>query len=392
MAVSIEKGRIGHLDFARGVTMVFMALDHTSYFWNKYRVADEGLRGNFPHYADLPQLLTRVATHFAPTTFIWLAGLMVALSATKRLRRGDSQSAVSWHFTIRGLILILLHLTIVNLGFELEGLLKLNWKEIFLLQVLWTIGMNMIILAWVRRLGVFVLAVLALLNFFAFPLFYQPLLQFTHPNPFLYALGIATFAPSKVSDAPIVCLYPLIPWMGVMILGYLWGLGYVKWVKDRQAIAPRLMGKIYLALGIGFSLMFLMSRYGNGYGNQIHWQQLTFSQFVTLSKYPPDLAYLFLTLGIMFILLAVSLKIKKRMREKTFLVDLLVTFGRVPLFFYCLHPLLYGSLAIFLGIQRQFGLPVVYLVWIIGLGILYKPCQWFFEYKSTHSQSLVRYI
>jgi uncharacterized membrane protein len=392
MAISLGDGRIGHLDFARGVTMAFMALDHTSYFWNKYRVADEGLRGNFPHYADLPQLLTRVVTHFAPTTFIWLAGFMVALSATKRLRRGDSQSTVSWHFTLRGLILILLHLTIVNLGFELEGFLKLNWKEIFLLQVLWTIGMNMILLAWLRRLGVFVLAALALLNFFAFPLFYRPLLQFADPNPIISALGIATFAPTKASDAPIICLYPLIPWMGVMLLGYLWGLGYVKWVKDRSIITPRLVGKAYLALGLGFSLSFLILRYGNGYGNQLHWRQLTFSQFVTLSKYPPDLAYLFLTLGTMFILFAISGQVKKRMGEKNLPVKMFLAFGRVPLFFYCLHPLLYGSFPILLGIQRQFGLPVVYLVWSVGLVLLYKPCLWFFEYKSNHPRSWVRYI
>ena len=381
--------RYEYLDFSRGIIMALMALDHSSFFWNCCRFTDEGLRGNFTQYANIAQLITRVITHFAPTTFIWLSGFMVATSALKRLNRRDTENTVSWHFTLRGIILIVLHLTILNLGFEIAGYLNGNLKEIFLLQVLWTIGINMIILAWLRRLGITFLTIVTLLIFFIFPFFSSQLSLFTNSNPVLYALGIVTFAPTLNPDAPLFCIYPIIPWNGVMIFGYLCGIVFHRY---SQMLSNERLVRIYALTGISLFIVFLILRYANGYGNYLVWKELTFQQFVTISKYPPSLVYLFFTFGQMFILFAVSLKLELCGMYQKFPFQAIMVYGRVPLFFYCTHILFYGPFPVLFGIQNQYNLSTVYLVWILGMALMYKPCKWYFQYKMTHPQSLARYI
>lgn len=385
----VAGSRLEYLDLARGGVMILMALDHVSYFWNASRMADEGLRGNFTAYVDVPQLLNRVMTHFAPTTFIWMAGFMVAISATRRLQAGVSEDAIARHFTIRGLLIIVLHLTIVNLGFEMEGFLKGDWREIFYLQVLWTIGINLIALAWLRRLGSPVLVVVTLLNLFAFPFFYEPLLQFTHPNPGFYALGVVTFAPSLAYDSPVYCIYPVIPWMGVMTFGYLAGQWFL---RQGHVLSSEALTKLLLWLGTGMLLAFLLLRFLNGYGNQIPWRTLSFQEFLTLSKYPPSLAYLLFTFPQMLMLIALSLNVESSWLHRMSITKAVKTLGRTPLFFYCIHPLFFGFIPVLAGIQHQFSLVVVYVVWLAGLPILYKACEWYLRFKLDHPRSLLKYV
>ncbi|MCK5707425.1 MAG: DUF1624 domain-containing protein [Candidatus Aureabacteria bacterium] len=387
--MDIKNKRLISVDIARGIVMIIMACDHVSFFWNSGRVAEEGLRGHIPHYLNIFQMLTRIISHFTPTSFIWLAGFMVALSAFRKSRDNLSETSISKYLTLRGLLIIFLQISVVNFGFMAISFLSLNLRSIFFMDVLWTIGMGLIILAWLRLLGKKILLVILFLNFMVFPLFYEELLLFSSKNDFLLSLGIISFAPIASGKAHINCLYPIIPWLGVMLFGYLSG----SWFKDiTGAIDGEKIFKKCINWGLGLLSVFFFLRFFNGYGNWIKWDKLTFQDFFTISKYPPSLVYLLFTLGLMFLVFAIALKIEKSGYSGRQPVKMIIAFGRVPLFFYCVHLLLYGAIPVLLGICQKGGLIKVYLIWFVGLLILYKPCIWYYNYKKSHRDSFFRYI
>lgn len=92
--------------------------------------------------------------------------------------------------------------------------------------------------------------------------------------------------------------------------------------------------------------------------------------------------------------------------------QLLVTFGRVPLFYYLAHLLLLHTLAIVVaaamhgdaawlpGGARPGGKPAgyglgllgVYLIWALAVAMLYLPCRWFAEVKRRHEAWWLSYL
>jgi hypothetical protein len=131
---------------------------------------------------------------------------------------------------------------------------------------------------------------------------------------------------------------------------------------------------------------------------------LTLLSFLNVSKYPPSLLYVLVTLGFAALLLAAF----ETTRGK--LTDILQTFGRVPAFFYVLHialaHLLAGLIALATGFGYQiltnvflfppdgwgFGLPVVYLAWAIVVTALYPACVWFAEVKRHRKDWWLSYL
>ena len=91
-----------------------------------------------------------------------------------------------------------------------------------------------------------------------------------------------------------------------------------------------------------------------------------------------------------------------------------LVFGRVPLFYYLLHlPVIHG-LAVVVALARfgranwlyaspftpgvvpppdnGFGLPVVYLIWILLVVALYPVCCWFAEVKRRRRDAWLSYL
>mgnify|MGYP000518804061 CR=1 FL=1 len=165
-----KKKRLAFVDFLRGTAIILMALDHASLFWNKRRVADEGLAGFFPHYEGLGQMVTRVITHITPTVFIFIAGFMVFLSSNRRQQYKATQNNISLHLVRRGILLFFIQFTFVNFAFMTKTYMQGNLKAVFFLDVLWAIGCNIIILAFLRRMHVSVLFAGAFLSIFVLPL------------------------------------------------------------------------------------------------------------------------------------------------------------------------------------------------------------------------------
>ncbi len=373
------RGRYPAVDSARGVVMVVMALDHASYFWNGGRSANEGLGGYVPRYNGLLQMLTRLSAHFTPTTFMWLAGFALALSVSRRERRGETARRIDGHLLARVLVLLLLQFTVVNFAFMPAPVLHLRWKAIFFLDVLFAIGAGIALVALLRRLGSVVLIAVVLLSFLLPPFFYRFLSSSGHGSGLLRAFAIAIWDPGTASDAPIACIYPVIPWFGVVLFGYLAG----RWFLGGARKKPSALAKPCFHAGVGFSLIFLLVRACNGYGNRIIWESFTLQGFLTLSKYPPSLAFLVFTFSLMFLLLSLCLWAGRGQGRLRTLTSPLQVFGRAPLFFYCLHLPVYGLIPCFFTGTGRFGLGTTYAVWLLGLLLLYHPCRWYFRHRST---------
>lgn len=201
--------------------------------------------------------------------------------------------------------------------------------------------------------------------------------------------------------------YVLIPWVGVMAAGFVFGSLLSR--PDRR--------KWILTIGIAATSLFFVLRGFNFYGNGIAglpfgyprsagpWSvqptlSLTLVSFFNVLKYPPSLDYLMITLGLSLILLGL---LDGTTAERGF-ARILMVFGRVPLCYYVLHlyvihlmsivvslifhqPVWYGTVIADFA-QRPagygHGLPFVYAMWIVAVGLLYFPCRWFMEFRGRH--------
>ncbi|MBN1522169.1 MAG: DUF1624 domain-containing protein [Candidatus Aureabacteria bacterium] len=376
-----KRERLEFFDTVRGVVMLLMALDHASFFWNAERVAGEGLHGFFPRYANIFQMFTRVASHFTPTAFLFIAGCMMAVSAVRRETKGETRKSVSWHFTRRGLWLLFLQFTFVNFGFMTKPYLHGSLKAVFFLDVLWAIGVNLILLSWLRCAGRFALAVLAAVSLFLLPLIPESGLLYAD-NVFLEALGIMFFSPSASFASPLYCLYPVFPWTGVMVCGYLFG----RWLmRDDEKKDEKLLRFSFFSGAVCLAAFFFL-RTVNSLGNRIFWSDWTVLEFFAVSKYPPSLVYFLLTAGLTLWLLFLSFQVEKSEGAFKKISKIIQVFGRVPLFFYVLHLYLYGVVPLLLGLKKPVSLISVYGIWLAGIFLLIKPCQWFYRYKVMRNQ------
>jgi uncharacterized membrane protein len=200
---------------------------------------------------------------------------------------------------------------------------------------------------------------------------------------------------------PAFVAYPLIPWLGVMNLGYVAGQLFQMPLAQRR--------RTLIACGCAALATFIVLRFTNLYGDPHPWSEQpdllrTVLSFVNVEKYPPSLLYLLLTLGVAALLLATFENARGRW------LTVLQTFGRVPLFFYVLHILLAHAAAGLLALCRGYGttvlnaafinlpptwgfdLPVVYLAWILVLLTLYPACRWFAAVKQQRRDWWLAYL
>jgi uncharacterized membrane protein len=260
-----------------------------------------------------------------------------------------------------------------------------------MLQVIWVIGISMLVLAALVYLPVRVIAAFGLLLIFC-----HDTLDKVNPDSFghvggiiwriLHVQGMANFS----KGFQVFVLFPLVPWIGVMAVGYSFGTLYKLEAARRK--------KILAAIGISAIALFVILRAINGYGDPGPWSHFgawhrTLLSFINVQKYPPSLEYLLITLGPVILALAFLEGIGNRVS------NFFMIYGRVPLFYYILHIYLIRSLAAITGlvckkqhIEFGFGLPVVYAVWILAVFILYFPCRWFMKYKMTHKQWWLSYL
>jgi uncharacterized membrane protein len=377
-------GRDRALDGLRGLVMALMVLDHARDFWLGYRVRPLDLSTTTPLL-----FATRWITHFCAPVFVLSAGAAAYLYGAKRSGGERTRFLLS-----RGLFLVLLEVTVIRLLWIPDP-----FYHFTLLQVIWVLGWSMIALAalsWAPRAFVAAVGAALVLGHNAFDGVraasfgeLAPLWNLLHQRAML------TLAPGH----SIYVSYPLVPWIGVMALGYAFGPVLQLPAERRRAICVQ--------VGVGLTLAFVVLRALNGYGDPAPWTSQrsglwTVLAFLNCEKYPPSLDYLLMTLGPALVLLGLVSFESPRLR-------FLVVFGKVPLLFYVLHLFLlrfvslpvaiarFGTLALApppkgTGASPELPLYVTYLAWLVTLLLLYPVCRWYAQLKATKRRPWMSYL
>lgn len=374
--------RIGSIDILRGFVMVLMALDHVRDFFTDARFDPLDLS-----QTNAPLFLTRWITHFCAPTFVLLAGVSAYLTG-----RRCTRAELSKFLWTRGLWLVVLEVTVMSLVWTFN----VRYDHGLFLQVIWAIGVSMIVLAGLIHLPLPAIAVCSVAMIFG-----HNLLDGIEPQSFGAWAPLWSLLHVSAPIPHAFVGYPLIPWIAVMSLGYCLGALY-----DME---PQRRTQWLIYFGVGSLTAFVLLRTTNVYGDPADWSLQsttihTLLSFVNVQKYPPSLQYLLLMLGFAFLWLAVLESARGRFSE------VLRTFGRVPLFFYVLHIALahlaaglialamgYGTAMLsddFMSIPQLwgFGLPVVYLAWLLVVISLYPACRWFAAVKRRRDDWWLSYL
>lgn len=386
---TLHTPRIDSIDLLRGMIMVIMALDHARDFFH-HDVA-------FYDPLDLTQtnivlFFTRWITHYCAPLFVFLAGTGAYLS----LSRGKSKKEMSKFLFTRGVWLIFLEFTVVRFGWTFN----LDYFNDLFVQVIWVIGVSMIVLAGlihfsIRFITVFGVAIIVIHNAFDS----IPLESFGAYQRLWALLHVQTMV-ALTARINLIVFYPLIPWIGVMAVGYAFGAFFQKPAEQRK--------KIFTRLGLFLIAVFLALRAANIYGDPHPWKgESTFSftllSFLNTTKYPPSLQFLLMTIGPAIFFLPYLEKWKNTFAQK------IIIFGRVPMFYYILHIYLLHTMSGFAMYDRYgweaftlsvlnlpqdygFNLFVVYLAWISAVLILYPLCKWYADVKKKSKNPLLSYL
>ena len=399
------RARLGSIDLLRGLVMIVMVLDHTRDY-----VHVDGLAGDPTNLATTTAMLflTRWVTHYCAPTFVFLAGV----GAYLQYARGMSTRDLSRFLVTRGIWLIVLEATVIRVctWFNFDYSFLIN------LQVIWTLGVSMIVLAALihlplRAIAAFGLTLIVVHN--AFDGIRVPSWQPGLPAPSVGAkLWIllhqgGEFLPIFGNGSPVMfVVYPLVPWVGVIAAGYVCGALYTLEAERRRRLLVR--------IGLSLIALFIVLRAGNVYGDPRPWapqSSVLFSlfSFVNTTKYPVSLLYLLMTIGPALLALAWF-----ESRAPSRVEQVLTRVGRVPLFFYLWQwPLAHGLAvalsaaagmsvahyfisppALFAAIPPNsgFNLPVVYLCWATVLAVLIPMSLWFARVKERNPAWWLRYL
>jgi uncharacterized membrane protein len=384
--------RIEAVDLLRGTVMIVMALDHVRHYFGGIGVSPTDLATT-----TVPLFMTRWVTHICAPVFFLLTGTSAYLSARRR-PRGDLARLL---FT-RGLWLVVLDAVVVRFAFQF------NFDyHVTILTVFWAIGWSMVALsalvglrpAFVFAIGAMMIALHNLLDPISPAAFgsWAPLWTALHAQGFLL----------NVPGYVVLSAYPLIPWIGVTAAGF--GLAVIfDWPRERRR-------HVLLVVGTAMTAAFVVLRWSNLYGDPVTWTvqpspSFSVLSFLNTTKNPPSLLFLLMTLGPSLLLLsAFDRPAPSRLRA-------VLTFGRVPMFYFLLHLFAIHALAVVVCFARYgsvhwmfespdlahfpfseppgwpLRLPMVYAIWIGVVAALYPVCRWYADVKARSANPWLSYL
>ena len=364
--------RLLSIDALRGLVIVLMLLDHVRETFLLHRqVAD-------PMSIDSTEpalFVSRTLAHLCAPVFVLLTGLSAYLYGEKYQGKRD----VSAFLFKRGLFLVVLEFTLVNFAWTFQFP-----PSVIYLQVIWAIGISMIALSalvWLPRPALFVVGLVIVAG--------HNLLDTVH-----FAVGSDLHVPWAIlhdrgwiefSDTlRLRTSYPVLPWIGVIALGYCVGPWFTR------SVSAHVRQRYLLLTGTGLLLGFVALRWLNGYG-EAQWTNYgnvthTLMSFFNITKYPPSLLFLTLTLGVGLLLL---LAFERAQQHKW--LSTLAVLGGAPMFFYLLHLYVLKVLHVLcvaafgLNHGAYFGFDGIGAVWLTAIALvtaLYWPVSWFAGLKS----------
>jgi uncharacterized membrane protein len=379
------------MDFVRGVVMILMAIDHVRVY--------SGLPAGGP----TPGIFfTRWITHFVAPAFVFLAGTAAYLHG----RKLQDRSALSRFLLTRGAWLVLLELTVIRVGWTFN----FDFAHYMLAGVIWMIGCCMMLLAAavylptiaVGTIGVAIIVLHNVTDLFRAQL--QQAFGAAGPNWLLKILYFGGAVQLGGSGPPLLVLFVIVPWIGVMMAGYAFGRVMELPPEKRRAIC--------IKLGVALTAAFIVLRALDVYGDPRPWHASKLPSllaFLATNKYPASLLFLLMTLGPMFILLGLA----ERWRGKV--AAIATTFGRVPFFYYVLHIPVIHLAACVVSLVREgrvnpwlFGnhplappdvppgytwsLGLLYLVFVVCVTVLYFPCRWYAGMRASKRSKWLSYL
>jgi uncharacterized membrane protein len=381
--------RIQSVDLLRGIVMIVMVLDHARTYFHADSFLYDPLDLNKTNGV---LFFTRWITHYCAPVFVFLAGTSAFLSGNKK-----NKAELSRYLLTRGLWLVLLEISVVNFGWFFNPFLSFT-----ILQVIWAIGVSMIVLSLLVKLPLRFILIIGVAVVFG-----HNSLDGFHPT----GTSLGTIVWSLLHEPQVIhfdngltifILYPLLPWIGTMALGYCFGSLYTNYDSTQRKQMLIYIGSTAVAL-------FLTLRIFNLYGDPSPWSTqstplLTLLSFLNTSKYPPSLLYLLMTLGPAILFLAFTEGESSSVSKKV------IVFGRVPMFYYLMHVYVLHILAVVVALISGyppssmvftswiatateltgygFGLWFVYVVWIGVVILLYPLCKAFENYKRCNRQQV----
>jgi uncharacterized membrane protein len=389
MQATLTKKRIESVDILRGIVMVIMALDHTRDFFHV--TANTGDPLAIPSASPI-LFFTRWVTHFCAPTFVFLSGVSIYLQSFRKTKKELSLFLIK-----RGIWLVIAEVILLSFIFTFNPL-----YNIIFLEVIWAIGISMVILGLLIYLPFNLILAVGLVIVLG-----HNLLDIAEASPdfkpgfwynILHSRGALPFATSHV----LIVLYPFLPWTGLMILGYCTGIFF----SSKYSAEER--KKILARIGIMVFVFFVLIRFINVYGDPLPWKSEntwlnTFFSFINCQKYPPSLLFMCVTIGPALVLLAYLENIQNRF------TNIVRIYGRVPFFYFLVHFFIIHLVAtiiffarghnmadamkaaqqvpfLFLVPGEGFSLPVVYLIWLAVVIIMYPLCKWYDRYKTNHKE------
>ena len=387
--------RIESIDMVRGLVIVIMALDHVRDYFMV--AAEQDPTANPDIGAAL--FTTRLITHICAPVFVFLAGTSAGLMTARK-----SPSELGGFLFKRGCWLIVVEWFVISTAwtFAPGGIAQVNGLLMIPMQVIWAIGASMVVLAGVQFFGrrtCLLIGIIIVLG--------HNLLDAIWPVTSAFSEGAAWWAmlhsQAAYSSGPFlfVFAYPLLPWIGVMLLGF----GTAGVFNER----PKRRDTLLLTWGIAATVGFLALRAVDVYGDPNPWQLQgsaigTVIDFLNVTKYPPSLLFLLMTLGPAAVICAFANRIPGAVKRP------LIIFGRVPFAFYVVHIYLIHALSVSLGMiqgfdLRQFltfvsfypegfGLPLpgVYAIWLIVVALLYPFSKWVASVKARYRYWWLSYL
>ena len=376
--------RVASLDAARGLIVVLMAIDHARGFVARNHPSEFWGTALPDYQGDWLAFVTRLVTHLCAPGFMFLMGAGAALFAASRTRAGWSPLRIAGHLAVRGVVLIVLGQLFENTAaaYGSAGATRAVTYGLrvpgapgpidVIFGVLYGLGSALAVSALLIRLPSWVLVVLSAgcvgVTHWLTPLPAQvgdPI----HPLVgMLLVPGIAS---------PLLTVYPTIPWLAPTLLGVVFG-------RALDHDARRAFQRIAVA-GAASLVAFVALRASGDVGS---FQPVVpgWIGFLNVTKYPPSLTFLLLTLGANFVVLGA---LERSGAGASRALDPLRVFGSVPLFFFVTHLWLYGAIGKFF--PGGTTMAQMYLWWLLGLVVLYLPCLWYGEFKGRRpSNSLLR--
>jgi uncharacterized membrane protein len=378
----IASHRLRSLDIIRGAVMILMAIDHVRVY--------SGIPAGGPTAG---VFFTRWVTHFCAPAFVFFAGTAAFLHG----RQIGDAGTLSRYLVIRGLLLVLLELTVIRFSWTFN----VDYSQFVLAGVIWMLGWCMVLLAALvslkpRTVGIAGLLIVLLQQLFSFvPRALPASIRSTVGSiwEFVYPAGSDGWLGMTV-------LYTIVPWIGVMAAGYGFGTILLREPADRRRLCLKI-GLISTALFVVCAV--LMDRLAPSEGDT----RPVLFRLLSASKYPASPLFLLMTLGPTIAILPLV------ERARGWLADVVGTFGRVPMFYYLLHIPTIHVTALLVNLLRtgstndgpyatapyvnmrqadHWPLGLLYVVFVVDVGLLYFPCRWYADVKARRRRRWMSYV